>query len=188
MYISRAQREKLNKAGNCTTSIDLTDLKEKLDLILKRLDASNPTHTLTESSDVDKQEDITVEVDGETVVDTNENDVADTRQSEITENPAEVFGPEAGISQMLMDAIKDEYNTIQFYNSIIATAAEETGFENTVRILKHINEEEQIHVGMLQQLLKEYDTAAEKVDDGKAEATDIINDEELTQTDTAIEA
>lgn len=159
--------------------IDLTDVTEKLNLILERLSV-NTAISLKEATE-DTKEDITVEVDGETVVDTNENDVADTLESEVEitvdDNPASEIGPTLAVTQLLMDAIKDEYNTIQFYNDIIATASSEEGFDDVVRIMKHINEEEQIHVGMLQQLLKQYDTAAGEVETGKTEASDIIADQ-----------
>lgn len=182
MYVSKDERLKLVTSKN----EKLEAIDTKLALILEALKLTN-TSKLVE----DANEDITVEVDGETVVDTNDNDIADTVESEVStteENPASEIGPTYGITQMLMDAIKDEYDTIQFYNNVIATAADETGFEDVVRILKHINEEEQIHVGMIQQLLTKYDTAAAEVKTGNQEAVEIIADEELTPEDTAIEA
>lgn len=170
MYISKEERMKLVSAKN----EKLNAIDTKLNLIMEALNLKEDA----------SKDDITVEVDGETIVDTNDDGVADTVKSEVeetvdadAENPAEEIGPAHGITQMLMDAIKDEYNTIQFYNNIIATASDEGDFEDVIRIMKHINEEEQIHVGMIQQLLTRYDTAAEEVKTGKDEADEILADE-----------
>lgn len=182
MYLTKEVRAQLTEASN-KKSFEALD--QKLNLILERLELTNTT-MLTE----DTQDDIAVEVDGETIVDTTEveNDDAVEVNDTVEENPAVEIGPAHGITQMLMDAIKDEYNTIQFYNNVIATASDEGEFEDVIRILNHINEEEQIHVGMLQQLLTRYDTASQDVYTGRDEAVDILADEDLTTTDTAIEA
>ena len=49
---------------------------------------------------------------------------------------------------MLLQAINDENTTIQYYNSLVAACKDE-GFEDIANVIKHINEEENIHVGML---------------------------------------
>ena len=77
---------------------------------------------------------------------------------------------------MLLQAVNDENSTIQFYNSLMATAAEE-GFEDIVQVIKHINEEENIHVGMLQHVMTTISDQASAIETGKEEAETILNGE-----------
>lgn len=183
MYVSKNERLQLVEAKNAR----LDSIETKLSLILEALNL-NTSDVLTE----DTEDDIKVEVDGETVVDTTDDVAAETEVAEIADeviedNKATDIGPVNGLVQMLMDAIKDEYEAIQFYNDIITFVKDEGEFDEVVRILTHINEEEHIHVGMLQQILTKFDITAKEVETGKDEATEIIEDESTTATDTAIE-
>ena len=132
----------------------------------------------------DVEDDITVEVDGEIVTDTTE-PVSDVG-SEVSEPSVEL-----GIVEMLMQAVKDEYNTISFYNGLTANA-NECGKTDIAAVISHINEEENIHVGQLQYCIEKLSQQATMVEDGKVEAEKIIakadEEKDLEVTDTAIEA
>lgn len=136
----------------------------------------------------DVEDDIKVEVDGEVVTDTTE-PVADGT----TDVGNEVSEPsvELGIVEMLMQAVKDEYNTISFYNGLTANA-NECGRADIAAVISHINEEENIHVGQLQYCIEKLSQQATMVEDGKVEAEKIIakaeEEKDLEVTDTAIEA
>lgn len=132
----------------------------------------------------DVEDNITVEVDGEIVTDTSE-PVSDVG-SEVSEPSVEL-----GIVEMLMQAVKDEYNTISFYNGLTANA-NECGRADIAAVISHINEEENIHVGQLQYCIEKLSQQATMVEDGKVEAEKIIakadEEKDLEVTDTAIEA
>ena len=81
-----------------------------------------------------------------------------------------------GIADMLIQAITDEYATIAQYNSLVAIL-NDTGYSELAAVVSHINEEEQIHVGMLQHAMEEVSKQAKKVEDGKQEAEQIISGE-----------
>ena len=132
----------------------------------------------------DVEDDITVEVDGEIVTDTTE-PVSDVG-SEVSEPSVEL-----GIVEMLMQAVKDEYNTISFYNGLTANA-NECGRADIAAVISHINDEENIHVGQLQYCIEKLSQQATMVEDGKVEAEKIIakadEEKDLEVTDTAIES
>lgn len=86
------------------------------------------------------------------------------------------LGPEAGLSSLLIDAINEEWKTIDKYNSLVITARNE-GFEDISRVLEEINTEENRHVGQLQELLKTISPNTEAISDGEEEAEDYIDDD-----------
>ena len=120
------------------------------------------------TEDVNKE--ITVEVDGEVVADTANQETAATDVGSENSTPS----AELGLSEILMQAVKDEYSTIQFYNELTATANEH-GRKDIAAVISHINEEENIHVGQLQYCIQQLSQQAEKVEDGKVEAEEIVN-------------
>ena len=119
---------------------------------------------------LDNGEEISVEVDGQIIT--------DPPVEEVTEDSDTIneFGSKLGLTDMLLQAVNDENSTIQFYNSLMATAAEE-GFEDIVQVIKHINEEENIHVGMLQHVMTTISDQASAIETGKEEAETILNGE-----------
>lgn len=86
---------------------------------------------------------ISVEVDGEVVTD------PETPETKDGEDALDGYGPKLAITDMLLQAVNDENTTIQYYNNLIAACIDE-GYEDIANVIKHINEEENIHVGMLQ--------------------------------------
>lgn len=121
-------------------------------------------------------ENISVEVDGEIVTDPPiEDPTVDT--------PIEEFGPKLAIADMLLQAINDENTTIQQYNNMIATCNSE-GFEPIANVLKHIAEEENIHVGMLQHAISTISDQAQTIETGKEEAEEIMSGNEAADHET----
>jgi hypothetical protein len=98
-----------------------------------------------------------------------EEDVQESLNESITD--AQPFETESaiGMSMVISDLIKDEYEAIDGYNSAIATAEAE-GWGGLVKILTDIQAEEHIHIGQLQELLKSTDPNADKIIDGHLEA------------------
>ena len=106
-------------------------------------------------------------------------DLEGTPSTMIDQEPAP--GPatpvESGVASLLMDAIKDEWSTIDKYNSIIATLRETPGIDPTPyeAILTHINEEELKHVGEIQELLKQISPNTQEIAKGQQEAKSELN-------------
>ena len=88
--------------------------------------------------------------------------------------------PEArGLMDMLLTLINGENDTIQDYNSFIATLNQYPEYEDFTTVINDINAEEMNHVGMLQTLLKKLSPNAENIDAGNAEAEDILVDDKI---------
>ena len=129
-----------------------------------------------------EDDNITVEVDGEVVTDP----IPD--EEDANKDALDGYGPKLAITDLLLQAVNDENETIQFYNNLIASCIEE-GYQDIANVVKHINEEENIHVGMLQHAMSTISEQAKTIKDGEEEAAQIISGEEdLTAEDTAIEA
>ena len=183
MYINKEERKSLLESKNLQeqTNKKYDELDAKLSLIMEALGLNKK---LEEDATTEQEDDITVEVDGEVVVDTTDDAVVDDT---IIEEPApeadeptdavDQVGPEHAVNGLLIGAIKDEYEAIEFYNDMIANIQDMQidGAEDMIRVLKHINEEELIHVGMLQQLMTKLSPAAESIDSGKAEVEEIVS-------------
>lgn len=86
--------------------------------------------------------------------------------------PGPSNGKDTGIASMLMDAIKDEWSTIDKYNSIIQTVRATPGIDPTSyeRVIAEINAEENRHVGQLQELLKQISPNTVEIAHGEKEA------------------
>lgn len=86
--------------------------------------------------------------------------------------PGPSNGEDTGIASMLMDAIKDEWSTIDKYNSIIQTVRATPGIDPTSyeRVIAEINAEENRHVGQLQELLKQISPNTVEIAHGEKEA------------------
>ena len=118
-----------------------------------------------------QEDDITVEVDGEVVTD------PVVEEEPTVKTPIDEYGPKLAITDMLLQAVNDENTTIQYYNNLIAACNQE-GFTDIANIIKHINEEENIHVGMLQYAMSTISEQAKDIDKGVEEAEQIIAGEE----------
>lgn len=112
-------------------------------------------------------ENISVEVDGEIVTDP-------PIEEPNTDVSIDEYGPKLGITDMILQAINDENTTIQYYNNMVAACNAE-GFTDIANVIKHINEEENIHVGMLQHAMSTISEQAKTIEDGATEAAEIMS-------------
>lgn len=80
-----------------------------------------------------------------------------------------------GMSMMINNLIKDEYEAIDAYNSAITTFKSIGNSDNAISVLNDIVAEENIHVGQLQRLMELFDPNANKVSDGVEEADEQID-------------
>ena len=85
--------------------------------------------------------------------------------SDSTPNPPEV-GYDTGVSVLIIDAIKDEWETIAKYNTMIQNLTD----EGMVDVIKDIVAEENTHVGQLQKMLHDISPNVENIQKGELEA------------------
>jgi hypothetical protein len=84
----------------------------------------------------------------------------------------------SGVSLLLNNLIKDEFDAIDQYNSAITTLQSEGLAEDILGILYDVVAEENTHVGQLQKALELINpTAVENIKDGEQEAEGQINKE-----------
>ena len=93
-------------------------------------------------------------------------------------------GVDTGVTDLVISAINDEFEAIQFYNSLIATmranVTSNPQYDAFIKVVEEINNEENRHVGQLQQILKELSPNAESIADGEAEGkAQIVNSESI---------
>ena len=84
-------------------------------------------------------------------------------------SPAPEIGVESGMSATINALIRDEWEAIDGYNSAIVTA-KDAGLDDIVQVLTHIQNEENKHVGELQECLKLLTPSAEHIEVGAEEA------------------
>ncbi len=78
---------------------------------------------------------------------------------------------DSGIASVIMNLIKDEYEAIEGYNGAIETLKYYgKKYENFIEVLKDIANEENIHIGQLQEILTTVSPNAKSIDDGVDEA------------------
>lgn len=76
-----------------------------------------------------------------------------------------------GINSLIIGAINDEWEAIRFYEDLLVNNTD----EKVAKIVQDILNEEHNHVGMLEEVLKEFSEEAEKISDGEQEAQEIIS-------------
>lgn len=100
--------------------------------------------------------------------------VTDVTQDEITPQGPSV-GVDTGVANAILDLINSENNTISDYNGFISTVAE--SHPEFISVIQDISNEENNHVGMLTQLLKQVSPNAETIKQGESEAEkDLLGD------------
>lgn len=87
-------------------------------------------------------------------------------------------GEDFGLSALLIDAIKDEWEAIDAYNTLLSNVGDN---EEIKKIIQDINAEENNHVGMLQQALLQLSPVTENIKEGEEEAVETIDDVADTQ-------
>ena len=97
-------------------------------------------------------------------------------------------GVETGYSNLLIDAINGEWDTIALYNSIIANLSLEKDkkYDAIIKVLQDITNEENVHVGQLQKALELLSPNTTSIADGEKEAQEQISaddyDDEMTES------
>lgn len=88
------------------------------------------------------------------------------------EGPKE--GSDTGVADLIISAVHDEWEAIQRYNSMIATLRAEMinnpQYEGFISVIEEINNEENKHVGQLQEMLKQISPNANSIAEGEAES------------------
>ena len=105
--------------------------------------------------------------------------VLDISTEEIDANDTEPKGPEVGedtgLTDMLLNLLNGENDTIRDYNIFKANLSSHPDF---VTVIEDITNEEMNHVGMLQTLLKRLSPNAETIKQGEVEAEGYLKDDE----------
>jgi hypothetical protein len=79
-------------------------------------------------------------------------------------------GPDAGLATELNKLIRDEWEAIQGYNDAIVMAELE-GFHDVAKVFKDIVNEENVHVGQLEECMKLVSPNTDSINHGEVEAT-----------------
>ena len=99
-------------------------------------------------------------------------EVADITEESVPPMPE---GTDYTISNMLIELINGEWNTIADYNNFV-NACKQSGNTDLVSIIEDITNEEANHVGMLQTALKTLSPNTETIEDGQEEAEKDLQD------------
>ena len=99
-------------------------------------------------------------------------EVADITEESVPPMPE---GTDSTISNMLIELINGEWNTIADYNNFV-NACKQSGNTDLVSIIEDITNEEANHVGMLQTALKTLSPNTETIEDGQEEAEKDLQD------------
>lgn len=80
-------------------------------------------------------------------------------------------GNDTGVASVLIQAINDEWSTINSYNSIIATlkGIDAVTYEGMITVINEIISEEHRHIGQLQEILKQISPNTEEIAKGEKE-------------------
>lgn len=97
-------------------------------------------------------------------------------EDETVVNEKTIEPEDNGISMIINNLIRDEYDTIDAYNSAITTFKNIGNSDDAISVLNDIVAEENVHVGQLQRLMELFDPNADKVADGVEEADKQIDD------------
>ena len=109
----------------------------------------------------------------------NEKRIVEHSENEGSTLPGPKEGQAFGLSSMIIEAINDEWKTIDMYNSMMITAQEE-GYPDFVKVIEDIASEENRHVGQLQEILKTISPNAKVIADGEQEAKEQHGEDNAT--------
>lgn len=89
------------------------------------------------------------------------------------------LGSDTGIADLIIASINDEWETIRNYNSIVNTlkyeAANNSDYSDMIVVLTDIINEENRHVGQLQEMLKKISPNVSEIKEGEKEAQKQFN-------------
>lgn len=97
------------------------------------------------------------------------------------ENVENMTPEQNGISSMLSDMIVDEWETIDKYNSVIASLPKTGEYEDIKNVINDIIKEEYMHVGQLESAIKTVDDIADHIEKGEMEG-DLQLDESVEES------
>ena len=103
-------------------------------------------------------------------------DIEEVSQDKQTPVGPEV-GPETGIAGEIIKNINDEWTTIKNYNDLIANMTQ-YGFDYMIPTIQDILNEEHLHIGQLQELLKTISPNTDSIASGEVEAYDDLAEED----------
>ena len=98
-------------------------------------------------------------------------DNADDKINDVKDSLKESL--ETGIAATFMDLINQEYSLLSQYESAQVTL-EENGEDKFNEVLDYIKDDINIHIGMLQAAIEDVNPSAEKIDDGKEQASELL--------------
>lgn len=105
-------------------------------------------------------------------VDEFDDEFVDYEPENIPDGPAE--GSDTGVASELIALIKDEWEAIEGYNNAIATLRANIHYnafyDRAIAVLEEISAEENVHVGQLQEVLKQISPNAAEIKNGAQEA------------------
>lgn len=88
-------------------------------------------------------------------------------------------GPDSGIADLLISAINDEWEAIRYYNDLVNSLTFESKknpeYLKMIQVINDINAEENVHVGQLQELLKQVSPNASMIREGEKESQKQFN-------------
>lgn len=134
--------------------------------------------TVSAENDKEAEKLIKDKYKGSLVTITNKQEIKEDFDETISDETPEP-GLDTGAAGLLIQAINDEWRTIDFYNNIISTLSEEHQndlCESIIDIVKDITAEENNHVGMLQKALALISPNIENIKAGEEEAQEKIDE------------
>lgn len=156
------------------------DFKEALSNYKVEFNVNGKKTADTVSAENDKEAEklIKDKYKGSLVTITNKQEIKEDFDETISDETPEP-GLDTGAAGLLIQAINDEWSTIDFYNNIISTLSEEHQNDlcaSIIDIVKDITAEENNHVGMLQKALALISPNIENIKAGEEEAQEKIDE------------
>ena len=134
--------------------------------------------TVSAENDKEAEKLIKDKYKGSLVTVTNKQEIKEDFNETISDETPEP-GLDTGAAGLLIQAINDEWSTIDFYNNIISTLSEKSQNDlcaSIIDIVKDITAEENNHVGMLQKALALISPNIENIKAGEEEAQEKIDE------------
>lgn len=132
---------------------------------------NKPKNALVESDS--EEAELVVKKDENTAAADEKDDKTNAADDKVPSSPR--TEEDMGIATMLNKLIIDEFEAIDGYQSTIASLNAVGGYEEIVKVLEEISNDEYMHVGNLQQVLKLVDPQVDSIESGKEEATETID-------------
>lgn len=153
------------------------DLEEIADAITGDSVSGMTSNGVSWSLDIDSYFDESLNEDVEDPVAVKEDAVEESERVPQTEN-------EVGLSNLIIQEINGEWETIQHYNDLIAVMRAQ-GYDDMIDVISDIVAEENTHIGQLQKCLQVISPNVSKIEAGETEAMEQLytGEECLTCTD-----